>query len=65
MLKKSRLKIPGATVTIQFRLAIIEIHKHLFSFQIAEYKATFDRFDADGNGSIDAEELGKLIRVLG
>ena len=25
MLKKSRLKIPGATVTIQFRLAIIEI----------------------------------------
>ena len=33
--------------------------------QINEYRETFNRFDADGNGSIDAEELGKLIRVLG
>merc|ERR1712107_469240 len=33
--------------------------------EINEYRETFNRFDADGNGSIDAEELGKLIRVLG
>ena len=33
--------------------------------QVAEYRATFSRFDADGSGNIDAEELGKLIRVLG
>ena len=32
--------------------------------QVEEYKATFNRFDADGSGSIDAEELGKLIREL-
>ena len=33
--------------------------------QEGEYRETFDKFDADGSGSIDAQELGKLIRVLG
>ena len=33
--------------------------------EIAAYKATFKKFDADGGGAIDAAELGKLIRVLG
>ena len=33
--------------------------------EIEDYKATFDKFDADGGGTIDSQELGKLIRVLG
>ena len=33
--------------------------------EIAAYKATFRKFDTDGGGAIDSEELGKLIRVLG
>ena len=33
--------------------------------EIAVYRATFKKFDTDGGGSIDSEELGKLIRVLG
>ena len=32
---------------------------------ISSYRATFTRFDVDGGGAIDADELGKLIRVLG
>ena len=33
--------------------------------EIAVYRATFKKFDTDGGGAIDSEELGKLIRVLG
>ena len=33
--------------------------------EIEDYKVTFDKFDADGGGTIDSQELGKLIRVLG
>ena len=43
----------------------MKVNRHQCYFQIGEYRSTFNRFDADGNGSIDAEELGKLIRVLG
>ena len=32
---------------------------------ILSYRATFTRFDVDGGGAIDTDELGKLIRVLG
>ena len=32
---------------------------------IAAYQATITRFDLDGGGAIDADELGTLIRVLG
>ncbi|MCD0447950.1 EF-hand domain-containing protein [Actinocorallia sp. API 0066] len=31
----------------------------------AEYKATFDLIDADGDGYIDVAELGGLMRALG
>ena len=33
--------------------------------EIAAYRDTFNKFDADGGGAIDTAELGKLIRVLG
>ena len=33
--------------------------------EIADYRETFDKFDADGGGTIDSQELGRLIRVLG
>ena len=32
---------------------------------IAAYRSTFTRFDVDGGGAIDSDELGKMIRVLG
>ena len=33
--------------------------------ELEAYRATFNKFDTDGGGAIDSEELGKLIRVLG
>ena len=48
--------------------AIIVVRKvkdGLSEDELAAYKATFKKFDTDGGGSIDADELGKLIRVLG
>ena len=30
-----------------------------------EYRVTFKKFDTDSGGTIDAKELGKLVRVLG
>ena len=30
-----------------------------------EVKVAFDKYDADGSGSIDKEELGELIKELG
>ncbi|XP_023337344.1 calmodulin isoform X1 [Eurytemora carolleeae] len=37
----------------------------LTSEEIKQYKSTFKRFDVDNGGSIDSEELGNLVRVLG
>ena len=34
-------------------------------FKVADYKKIFDKFDVDSGGSIDAQELGTLIRGLG
>ena len=33
--------------------------------ELADYKRVFNKFDKDQGGSIDADELGTLIRVLG
>ena len=33
--------------------------------EVADYKRVFNKFDKDKGGSIDADELGKLVRVLG
>ncbi|XP_075925680.1 troponin C, skeletal muscle-like [Petromyzon marinus] len=33
--------------------------------QIAEFKAAFDMFDADGGGDISTSELGKVMKLLG
>lgn len=33
--------------------------------QIAEFKEAFSLFDKDGDGTIDAEELGTVLRSLG
>ena len=33
--------------------------------QIADFKAAFDTFDADGSGSIDADELGHIMTTMG
>ena len=34
-------------------------------FKVADYKKIFDKFDVDSGGTIDAQELGTLIRGLG
>ena len=33
--------------------------------ELADYRRVFNKFDKDCGGSIDADELGTLIRVLG
>ena len=33
--------------------------------EVADYKRVFNKFDKDKGGSIDADKLGKLVRVLG
>merc|ERR1719446_345495 len=33
--------------------------------RLAELREVFSLFDADGNGSLDAKELGTVMRVLG
>ncbi|XP_064647923.1 calmodulin-like isoform X2 [Lineus longissimus] len=33
--------------------------------QIKEFKEAFDLFDADGNGNIDVDELGAIMKSLG
>ena len=33
--------------------------------EVADYKRVFNKFDKDKGGSIDADELGKRVRVLG
>jgi len=33
--------------------------------QIAEFKEAFSLFDKDGDGTIDAQELGTVLRSLG
>ena len=34
-------------------------------FKVSDYKKIFDKFDVDSGGTIDAQELGTLIRGLG
>lgn len=41
-----------------FRIGLTEEEKE-------QYRITFNKFDTDKGGSIDSEELGTLIRVLG
>ena len=44
----------------------IEYYKKLLSDeQIAQYRLVFDKFDVDGGGTIDADELGDAMRHLG
>lgn len=33
--------------------------------QVAEFKAAFTRFDTDGDGKINVEELGAVMKSLG
>ena len=42
-----------------------KVQEGLTDEETAVYKETFKKFDTDGGGAIDSEELGKLIRVLG
>ena len=42
-----------------------KVKEGLTDDETAVYKETFKKFDTDGGGAIDSEELGKLVRVLG
>ena len=42
-----------------------KIRDGLTEKEIEEYKVTFQKFDTDGSNTIDTQELGRMIRVLG
>ncbi|XP_009321443.1 PREDICTED: troponin C, skeletal muscle [Pygoscelis adeliae] len=42
-----------------------EARAFLSEEMIAEFKAAFDMFDADGGGDISTKELGTVMRMLG
>ncbi|XP_039242155.1 troponin C, skeletal muscle [Pipra filicauda] len=42
-----------------------EARAYLSEEMIAEFKAAFDMFDADGGGDISTKELGTVMRMLG
>ncbi|XP_066242052.1 troponin C, skeletal muscle isoform X2 [Saccopteryx leptura] len=42
-----------------------EARSYLSEEMIAEFKAAFDMFDADGGGDISVKELGTVMRMLG
>ncbi|KAG8131461.1 putative Troponin C skeletal muscle protein [Naja naja] len=42
-----------------------EARSYLSEEMIAEFKAAFDMFDADGGGDISTKELGTVMRMLG
>ena len=46
-------------------LTVRKKNEGLTQQEIADYKRVFNKFDRDNGGSIDADELGKLVRVLG
>ena len=58
-----RAKMAKATPTDV--LVVKKVQEGHTAEEIAVYRATFKKFDTDGGGAIDSEELGKLIRVLG
>ncbi|XP_032737483.1 calmodulin-like [Lontra canadensis] len=39
--------------------------EELSAEQVAEFKAAFSRFDKNGDGTIDTQELGAVMRALG
>uniref|UniRef100_A0A8C5V2E0 Troponin C, skeletal muscle n=1 Tax=Microcebus murinus TaxID=30608 RepID=A0A8C5V2E0_MICMU len=43
----------------------VEARSYLSEEMIAEFKAAFDMFDADGGGDISVKELGTVMRMLG
>ena len=50
---------------VQFMVTLQKNFKlKISSEQLAEYKETFDSFDRDNNGTIDVEELHKVLKAL-
>ena len=54
-----------ANVTPIEVLQVRKKNEGLTQEEVADYKRVFNKFDKDKGGSIDADELGKLVRVLG
>ncbi|XP_067904873.1 troponin C, skeletal muscle-like [Heterodontus francisci] len=42
-----------------------DARSYLSEEMIAEFKAAFDMFDADGGGDISTRELGQVMKILG
>ena len=53
-----------AKVTPVEVLQVRKKNEGLTQQEIGDYKRVFNKFDKDRGGSIDAEELGKLVRVF-
>ena len=46
-------------------LPLLKLTPNQPDFKVSDYKKIFDKFDVDSGGTIDAQELGTLIRGLG
>ena len=62
---EARFRMKMATVAPKEVSIQKKIKEGLTEKELEDYRQTFNRFDADGGGTIDSDELGTLIRVLG
>lgn len=44
---------------------VSSMEEQLSPEQVAEFKEAFSKFDKDGNGSINTQELGAVMQALG
>ena len=54
----------GACATLQRQLHPVEGRQIFTMKQIEKFRNVFNKFDEDGSGSIDTEELASLLKVL-
>lgn len=57
-----RTKTPSKSVP---QPVVIPVKEKLSQHDLEELKATFDLFDEDGTGSIDPQEIQKILQELG
>ncbi|XP_032956592.1 calmodulin-like [Rhinolophus ferrumequinum] len=61
----SQLLVPSSDRSPSSWLAASNMAEELSKEQVADFKAAFNRFDKDGDGTINVQELGDVMRTLG